>query len=279
MGEVNGLLSDRLWVALEGEIRRLDPDLPTVLLAHAMIDTASYGAERFLAVGKGFTLPMSLLSRPCFDYVALGHVHRHQVLNQSPPVVYPGSIERVDFSEEKEDKGYVMVNLSQEKTTFEFCSLPVRPFRTIEVDLAKAKDPQSKLLKALSRDRIQDAVVRLIYQVRSDQIDQIDQTELHQILSLAHSYTIRPEVVSQLARPRLPELGLGNQLDPLEALETYLANREDLREMQADILTVARSLLAEDETLRLETLTPVAEPACSTAQIEDQTANQQLRLL
>ncbi|MGC8712023.1 MAG: exonuclease subunit SbcD [Leptodesmis sp.] len=278
MGEVNHLLSDRLWVALEGEIRRLDPDLPTVLLAHAMIDTATYGAERFLAVGKGFTLPMALLARPCFDYVALGHVHRHQVLNQQPPVVYPGSIERVDFSEEKEDKGFVMVNLSKGQTTFEFCPLPVRPFRTIEVDLSAAENPHKKLLKALPRDRIQDAVVRLIYHLRSDQIDQIDQTELHQVLGAAHSYTIRPELFSQLARPRLPELGLGNQLDPLVALETYLTNREDLREMQADILAAAQSLLAEDEALPLEALTPLDEPAMSSLQMADN-SDQQLRLL
>lgn len=280
MGEVNHLLSDRLWVALEGEIRRLDPALPTVLLAHAMIDTATYGAERFLAVGKGFTLPMSLLSRPCFDYVALGHVHRHQVLNQQPPVVYPGSIERVDFSEEKEEKGFVMVNLCKDRTTFEFCPLPVRPFRTIEVDLSGAENPHKKLLQALQPDRIQDAVVRLIYHLRSDQINQIDQTELHQALSAAHSYTLRPELFSQLARPRLPELGLGNQLDPLAALETYLANREDLREMQADILAVAQSLLAEDEALALETLTTTDASATDPSfPATEQDANRQLRLL
>jgi exonuclease SbcD len=134
------------------------------------------------------------------------------------------------------------------------------------------------LLKALSCDRVQDAVVRLIYQVRSDQIDQIDQTELHQALSAAHSYTIRPEMVSQLARPRLPELGLGNQLDPLAALETYLANREDLREMQADILAVAQSLLAEDESMASELLPPIDQPLPSVP-VADQDLNHQLRLL
>ena len=54
LGEVGQLLIDRLRVALEGEIRRLDPDVPTVLLAHLMADNARFGAERFLAVGKGF---------------------------------------------------------------------------------------------------------------------------------------------------------------------------------------------------------------------------------
>ncbi|WP_390883443.1 exonuclease subunit SbcD [Kovacikia minuta] len=105
MGEVGQLLIDRLRVALEGEIRTLDPEVPAVLLAHLMADTARYGAERFLAVGKGFTVPLALLTRPCFDYVALGHVHRHQVLCQQPLVIYPGSIERVDFSDGEGRKG------------------------------------------------------------------------------------------------------------------------------------------------------------------------------
>ncbi|MGB8687050.1 MAG: exonuclease subunit SbcD, partial [Microcoleus sp.] len=95
LGDVNQLLTEKLTIALEGEIRRLDPNIPTILLAHLMADKAILGAERFLAVGKGFNIPVSMLTRSCFDYVALGHVHKHQNLNLSnnPPVIYPGSIE------------------------------------------------------------------------------------------------------------------------------------------------------------------------------------------
>lgn len=246
LAEVNQLLIERLRVVMEGEIRRLDPNVPTVLLGHLMIDNACYGAERFLAVGKGFTIPLSLLIRPCFDYVALGHVHRHQNLNASndPPVIYPGSIERVDFSEEKEDKGYVMVELERGKVQWEFCPLPVRSFCTINVDLANAADPQSALLKAIEKKNIQDAVVRLIYKLRSDQIDLIDSATIHQALSPAHNYTIQPELVSQLARPRVPELGTSNSIDPLEALKTYLDNRSDLKDIANGMLEAAQQLLA-----------------------------------
>lgn len=243
MGDVNQLLGDRLRVALEGEIRQLDPTVPTVLLAHAMIDTAEVGAERFLAVGKGFTLPLSLLTRPCFDYVALGHVHRHQVLCEQPPVVYPGSIERVDFSEEKETKGYVLVDLDRAATTFTFCPLTVRPFRTIEVDLITAEDPQATLLAALDRDRLQDAVVRLIYYLRPEQTEAIALAELHTALAPAHTYTIQPELVSPQSRSRLPELAAINPLDPLAVLQTYLANRPDLQDLVPDIVQAAQGLL------------------------------------
>lgn len=251
LSEVNQLLTERLQVVIEGEIRRLDPSIPTVLLAHLMADNATLGAERLLAVGKGFTLPLSLLTRSCFDYVALGHVHKHQNLNKSndPPVIYPGSIERVDFSEEKEDKGYVMIELEKGKVNWEFCPLPVRIFRTIEVDLSKHDDPQAALLKGIAKYDIQDNVVRLIYKLRSDQLDLIDNSSLNNALKSAHTYTIQAELVSQLAKPRIPELSTSTSIDPMSALKTYLNNREDLKDIAPSMLEAAQNLLTDDQEI------------------------------
>ncbi|GCL47705.1 exonuclease subunit SbcD [Microcystis aeruginosa] len=242
---VNELLINRLEPVLEGEIRQLDTSLPTVLLAHLMADRASLGAERFLAVGKGFTVPLSLLNRPQFEYVALGHVHKHQNLNPSndPPIVYPGSIDRVDFSEEKEDKGYVLIEVAKGEVKWEFCPLPVRTFRSIEVDVSEAENPQKELLKALKKYDIQEAVIRLVYKIRSEQLELINTNQLDEALKPAHSYSIRAELISQLTRPRLPELGVGNQLDPMEALKAYIDNKTDLRDIVDDMLEAAQLLL------------------------------------
>jgi DNA repair protein SbcD/Mre11 len=247
LSEVNEMLIQKLQPVLEAEIRRLDPNLPTVLLAHLMADRASLGAEKFLAVGKGFTIPMSMLIREEFDYVALGHVHKHQNLNPSndPPVIYPGSIERVDFGEEKEDKGYIFVEVASGKAEWEFCPLPARPFITIEIDLSQAEDPLEVVLKAIAQQEITDKVVRLIYKLRSEQLDLINTAALDRALQSAYSHSIRPELVSQLARPRLPELGVGNTLNPLEALTAYLNNREDLKDIQKELMAAAEGLLNE----------------------------------
>ncbi|WP_026072789.1 exonuclease subunit SbcD [Nodosilinea nodulosa] len=277
MSQVNELLLDRLRVALEGEIRRLDPDLPAILLAHAMVDTASYGAERFLAVGRGFTIPMVMLARPCFDYVALGHVHRHQVLCDRPLMIYPGSIERVDFSEETEAKGYLLVRVARGQAEAEFCPLPVRPFKTIQVDLSGADAPQTQLEQVIAEADIADAVVRCLYTLRADQVDQIDQTALEAALANAHSYSLQPELKAQTSRSRLPELGTDSTLDPLVALGAYLANRDDLGDIAEGMLTAAAALMAsetgaeilEEEDLSLDDLDSLAL---------EETA-QQLRLL
>jgi exonuclease SbcD len=252
LSEVNKLLIERLEPALEGKIRELDPDFPTILLGHVMADNASLGAERLLAVGKGFTIPLSLLTRSCFDYVALGHVHRHQNLNQSndPPVVYPGSIDRVDFSEEKEEKGFVLISIEPDptpeerkfQTNWEFFPLPVRAFRTIKVNAAEKEDPHAAIMKTIAKAEIEDAVVRLIYQIDTHQADKIDHTALHEALSLAHHYTIQAELISQLSQPRLPELGCSAS-DPINALSTYLDNRPDLKDIASAMMEAAKDLL------------------------------------
>jgi len=247
VSEVNEMLIQKLQPVLEAEIRRLDPQIPTVLLAHLMADRASLGAEKFLAVGKGFTIPMSMLIREEFDYVALGHVHKHQNLNLSndPPVVYPGSIERVDFGEEKEDKGYIFLEVQPGTAQWSFCPLPARPFLTIEIDISAAEDPLEAVLNAIAKQEIAEKVVRLIYKLRSQQLDLINTSAIDRALQTAHSHSIRPELISQLARPRLPELGVGNTLNPIEALTTYLNNREDVKDIQQELIEAAEVLLTQ----------------------------------
>lgn len=253
--EVNQLLLDKLQPRLEGEIRKLNPDLPTIVLAHLMADNAKLGAEKLLAVGRGFTIPLSFLTRSCFDYVALGHVHRHQNLNKTndPAVVYPGSIERVDFSEEKEDKGYILVTIEPTaqpasknfETTWEFCPLPVRTFRTIKIDVSQSEQPQIDILESIAKVDIADVVVRLIYQLSPDRVELINMPAIHEALSAAHHYTIQAELISQLSRPRLPELGCSVG-DPMTALSTYLDNRPDLQDIATAMIAAANELLSGD---------------------------------
>ena len=253
--QIDNLLLEALGPALESEIRKLNPSYPTILLAHLMVDRARFGTEKFLAVGRGFTIPISLLMRSEFDYVALGHVHKHQNLNpqNNPPIVYPGSIERVDFSEEKEEKGYVLLTIDKKQTSWNFCSLPARSFITIKVDVSQSIDPQKTLIDNIKKKPIAEAIVRLNYQIRSEQLELVNVSSIHKILASSHSYTICPEIINEISRVRLPELGFGKSLDPIEALKTYLDNRNDIKDITNDMLETAYSLLNEkDEIIELE---------------------------
>ncbi|MEN9221123.1 MAG: exonuclease subunit SbcD [Thermostichus sp. BF3_bins_97] len=271
-------LLQRLHLALEGEIRALQPGIPAILLAHVMVETARYGAERHLSVGKGFTVPLSLLARPAFQYVALGHVHRHQVVCRDPLMIYPGSIDRVDFGEEKEEKGCVLVEVTAAGASYEFLPLPTRTFHTIRLDLSADppgnRDIQAKILAAIAKAPVTGSILRLIYRLRPDQLELIDERALHNALAPAFSYTIAPEVIGP-NRTRLPGLD-PNQLEPLTTLEQYLASRNDLAPLRSDLLAAARQLLEESAD-------PLQEwdwdPSSEGLEDNTQPEGQQLRLL
>jgi len=244
--QVDVLLIERLKIALEAEIRKLDPQVPTVLLGHLMAENAVYGSERHLAVGRGFSVPLHMLARGEFDYIALGHVHRHQVLSEDPPIIYPGSIERVDFGEEKEEKGFILAEVERGRTSYRFIALPARPFRTVQANLSESGDPQADLIQAIRKAKIEGAVVRVLYRVHSHQTAQIDTAALRQLLEPAFAFQLQPELVSQFSQPRVPGLGESCALDPLDALRQYLDSRPELSTMHTELLQAAELLLRGD---------------------------------
>ena len=96
---------------IESLTRDLSPEIPSVFAGHLSLAEAQYsGSERTTLLGKDPVILTSTLAKDEFSYVALGHIHKHQNLNKtsSPPVVYSGSIERVDFNEEKKIKVFVL---------------------------------------------------------------------------------------------------------------------------------------------------------------------------
>ena len=97
------------------------PDIPTVLTAHLSVSEAKQGSEQSVMIGRDIVVLKSLLADPAWDYVALGHIHKHQALNKGkhPPMVYTGSLECSDFGEEAERKGIVMSKIERGKTEWE----------------------------------------------------------------------------------------------------------------------------------------------------------------
>lgn len=233
---------DEILQALAADV---NPELPAVLTAHLSIDVATLGSERDLMLGKGLTLPLASLALPAFDYVAMGHIHKPQVLGTKPVCIYPGSLDRIDFGEERDDKGFYWVTLSPGEACYERVGVDVRPFVTIRVDLCDEEDPAAALLKAVKRHDVKGAVVRLAYVIQAERANAVDEAAVREALTEAFDMVWRPELVQGATRGRHPELTQALSGSPLQALEKYLGLRPELAERGDRLLAAARELLAE----------------------------------
>lgn len=222
--ELDRVLIKLVQDLLQGFYNDLNDKIPTVVTAHMMVDRARAGAEEELMAGYTMTFPTEFFIDQRIDYVALGHVHKHQVLRQSKPTIaYAGSLERVDFSEEHEDKGFVHATIDRGATNIRFHSINPRKFLTLERDLSSSADPQSDLLNLLRSNHLDGAVVRIKFKLQQDRITEINEEELRAAASEALSLRLKPELVATERPQRMPELDEHYAGSPAVALEKYLA--------------------------------------------------------
>jgi exonuclease SbcD len=208
---------------LTQEVAGLDPAVPTIVAVHGNVQGAVYGSERSVMLGQELVLSPGLLKNKAFDYIALGHIHRHQVLNQEPPIVYSGSVDRVDFGEEKEAKGFVIVEVERGRTQFQFVPLPgTRRFVTIEVN-AEGPDPMAEVQRAVAAHDIKDAIVRMIIHTTVEKNQLLRDNDIYSLLGEAYKVANVVRDVKRVSRLRLGSDPMIEQMTPVQLLERYLS--------------------------------------------------------
>ncbi|MDY7041413.1 MAG: exonuclease SbcCD subunit D [Chloroflexota bacterium] len=245
--EINELILERVTniiVGDDGLVGELDQDLPTVLAAHATVQGAVYGSERSVMLGQDVVLPPGLVRNPAWDYVALGHVHKHQVLYDDPPVVYAGSIERIDFGEEEDDKGFVVAKVERGRATWQFHRLDARRFVTIKVQ-ATGDDPTAQVLDAIAQTDVADAVVRVSIHTTADREPLIRDDEIRRALQPAFHIAAIAREVKRDVRLRLGQVAVEG-MTPREALLGYLQARQTPPERIEVLLRYAERIFKEE---------------------------------
>ncbi|MDP3062311.1 MAG: exonuclease SbcCD subunit D, partial [Chloroflexota bacterium] len=244
-------LERRLADGVAAQAQSLDTNTPAILAGHVTVQGATVGSERSMMLGRDHILSPSALAYPQLDYVALGHIHKHQVLYQRPVMAYSGSLQRVDFSEEEDPKGFCLVELDpnrpqgQRLVDFQFQQVTARPFLTIDVELQPGdQDPTDTVVKAVLRRRVADAVVRLRIRLPEELAPLLRESEVRAALRAAHYVAGVYREVTSPRRTRL-EAGAARSLGPEEALAQYLDARSTAPNRKALLLRRAQELIEE----------------------------------
>lgn len=222
-------LGEKLGELVSNWLDEADPNLPIILTAHASVEGAQYGNERMVMLGRDLVLPPSLVKDIRLDYVALGHIHKPQNLNENahPPVIYPGSIERVDFGEVKDKKFFVIAEVEKGHTRVDWRELAnIRRFIDLTIQLKSDKGINPALQKMLfSEGALDDAIVRMKIEYPREYEPLIDEAALRKAAESAFEFHLVKRPLTQ-ARGRLPEGVTADSISDIDLLNHYWDSSE-----------------------------------------------------
>lgn len=254
LDQIKSAVEARLTGHLEEEVAKLDPGLPAVLCAHVTVSGAKVGSERSMMLGNDHTLGLGTVANPAFDYVALGHVHKYQMLTQSPPVVYPGSIQRIDFSEEHEEKGFNLVELDQTKprgernVTCTFVPVDARKMLTMDVQTGPGEDPTDAALEVAGKfagEGLEESIVRMRISMDAEQEPAFSEARVRQALTSAFHLAGIERTVHRERRMRLGGED-AEHISPMLALRRYLESRNTANAREKVLVEYAEKIMQEE---------------------------------
>jgi exonuclease SbcD len=244
--ELNRAMVELATDTLRTEAEKLDPAVPAIVVGHAHVHGARIGAERLLMMGTDPVFEPSAFDLPNVDYVALGHIHKHQAISRDhPPIVYSGSINRVDFSEEDELKGYVIAEVERGDCVWDFYPVNARRFLTIEAR-AQGEDPTAQVLKTIFRvgDKIRESVVRLRIKTTRAAAVQLNEDEIR--VQLKDAFYLLPCQKEFLDEDRERAGARDFQgKTPLELLQIYLEGKDVPADRRETLARYAQDLLQD----------------------------------
>jgi DNA repair protein SbcD/Mre11 len=253
------VVEQRLGALIREQAEALDPALPSVLAAHLSVNDflvrSNQGSEQWMTIGTSPTVLKSALCEQSFDYIALGHHHNNMDLGLNTPCWYSGSMQRVDFGEEKQEKGFMAFEIDAAKPVGarvggsglpRFERVTARHFVTVEVN-PKDDDPTAEICRAIEKKTVTDAIVRVqIAWASGDQARQFRMHEARRLLEDAHFVAGIQGQLPGEARTRLPVGVQPDAASPIEALDIYFrtqnleeARRERLKRAAEELLAAA----------------------------------------
>lgn len=250
LSEIETLMMERLFTVVHRFQEEADAGLPLIMAAHATVQGATYGSERSVMLGQDLILPTSLFRHPKITYGALGHIHKHQQVVDDPPVVYSGSLERIDFGEEKEDKGFVEGVLRRQRSggwaaEWTFHRLETRPFVTIRVS-ATGETVTEEIVRAIQQHNIEGAVVRLFIHTDAASEPYLDDRRIREAIEPAFYVAAMHREVERPVRLRLGTTEGVESLTPVDLLRRYFASVGMDEERVAVLVRYAQALMAEE---------------------------------
>lgn len=221
--EVYRVLGEHFLTIARGLYAKAKADNPNgsaVLVCHQTLAGGQFNDSQVALLSDvSLVVDARALSAIGFEGIVAGHLHRHQEV--LPNVLYTGSIERVDFGEADEQKGFVVADVEPGRFDWSFIETPARRFVTLHGATGGELDGYRELATDLLRQQVEGAVVRVIDVAAED-----DVAEIRRKLEQLGAFEVQ-EIRIRRSESTAVAGGLSESLSADQALDAYFAETPD----------------------------------------------------
>ena len=161
------------------------PNLPSIAMGHLYAKGVSTSdSERDIHIGNAAAVEASIF-QATFDYVALGHIHRPQIINKNEYIRYSGSPISLSFSEKADKKGVIIIELNESKLDLpKFVEIPkLRALKKISGNLNTA----SVTLKSFENPYQLPALIEL--EIKEESFSEITLAKVAELVAAYEDHT------------------------------------------------------------------------------------------
>jgi exonuclease SbcD len=199
---------------------------PIVFIFHGTIRGANLN-DWNIAENETYVEP-SVFDKEGVSAVVMGHLHKHQILYNSPLVYYTGSLQRVDFSEEKQPKGFVLLDVQRDLSTkYDFIEIESQTFLTLDFNIVNQENETDFILGVIEKNkkRIKDSIVRL--RVQMDKSNFINETKIYEVINSFSPHNILDIQKKIEKQDSVRNSELTEYVDEYKALEIFFKEKDN----------------------------------------------------
>jgi len=230
-------------------VSRLDTKIK-IIVGHFFVESSKIGIIPYPdQLPHEFIFKKDMLPLDQVDLAVFGHIHTPQTLCDDK-VLIPGSLERVDFGEINEDKGFYIFDTTQD--SLKFISNNPRKLVKLHIEVPEEiENPTDYILKSLQQKNLKGAMVRVIIRIPSLLKEQVIQRRIYPYLE---EVTFHSEIIWDTSEKRKEIILSEFVLDPIVLFSNYISEKyqdypyvEKLKAKGLEILENALSKVEEEK--------------------------------
>lgn len=199
-----------------------------IAVGHFMLENPTISKSLIESSIGEIVLPLDIFKD--LDATIMGHVHTHQIIQESPLISYIGSMERAKLDEGKHKKYFLVADVNDGNFTYEFKQLPVRNIYDLVIDQTTAKDSEDAIIEVKKyidnyslNNNLTGSIIRLQIYLTENLLCNFHIENIVEYLKEEHKINNCVGVFTNIAPKRqMRKESITEQADPITAFLDYL---------------------------------------------------------